>query len=68
MINLRPYLLLSNQCEVLDDFTERAEGLLGFISDYCLPGRETDIAVQKLEECVMFVRRSIALNPNVEPI
>lgn len=50
-----------NQVEKSNDIRQAAEDLAAVIVLRCVPSREKSLAMTKLEECVMWANKSLAL-------
>lgn len=51
-----------DQMELSQLIRDSAEDLEANIALYCVPGREKSLAMTKLEECVMWANKSIAIH------
>lgn len=57
----------NEQIQLSELIRDSAEELEANIALYCVPGREKSLATTKLEECVMWANKSIALHGVWEP-
>lgn len=61
MAKFRPVVLTSEQKDRTEQLRKKEEELLECIEKHCTNSREKSLAITKLEECAMWISKSIAL-------
>jgi hypothetical protein len=66
-VNFAPRELTAEQKTAMESFTRHAGELVGAMSDWCPPGRETSLAVTKIEEALLWAREALTRPGNPFP-
>ena len=61
MTKFKPVVLTNEQKDRIEQLRKKEEELLECIEKNCINSREKSLAITKLEECAMWISKSIAL-------
>lgn len=61
MTRFKPVVLTNEQQDRIEQLRKKEEELLECIEKHCANSREKSLAITKLEECAMWISKSIAL-------